>query len=193
MKYISANTSAKPPSTTMRQGTAARVLGLGPSAFLPPLAALNRAMNLDANIAVCMRPVSTSLVTRRRWPRFAVWAALLLTACGAPSPRPMPAAAGAWSRSAETPQDVDAPAVLRELGLKSARLYRYNGPVAIELRVFEMSSPTVAFEGMQRWQVRPGTLPFTVGAFLFEPSVPQAPDGAKASLEAFVTAFRAAF
>jgi hypothetical protein len=113
--------------------------------------------------------------------------------CGPQAARELPRAAGAWTLASQ--DDAEAPPVLRQLGLKSARLYRYQGPEAIELRAYEMTSSAGAFEGLQRWQVRPGTLPFSKDAFLFEPSAPAAAstEKGKAALEAFVPAFRAVF
>jgi hypothetical protein len=59
---------------------------------------------------------------------------------------------GNWkliAQEAEVPEA--APQVLRDLGLRRTTRARYSGPAEIDVTVYELASPTVAFEARQKW------------------------------------------
>ena len=50
----------------------------------------------------------------------------------------------------------EAPAMIRSLGLKRAISAEYEGNPTLRIRVYEMSSQTVAFEMIQKWPQKDG-------------------------------------
>lgn len=99
-----------------------------------------------------------------------ILAVLLAAAACEKATATLPATAAGWTRTSSSPIAAgDVPAVLTNLGLRSAIRYRYSGAVEAEADVFEMTSSTVAFEAMQKWQVAPGTMPFYKDRLLIVP------------------------
>ena len=95
--------------------------------------------------------------------------ALSLAACRR-APDPMPdiftAMAGAWHRTSlrelapSSPPDAVPPAAIERI-----RTASYEGPGKLDARVYQLTSPAVALDVVQRWRPVPGTVFFYSGRF----------------------------
>jgi hypothetical protein len=109
---------------------------------------------------------------------------VLFTACSGP-PRgleeALPASVNEWKLSGSASIAADeAPAVVRQLGLKRAVAATYQGPRAVKVRVYEMNVPTSACELIQKWRQQDGPAVYS-GPFFIVADAP--PDVAAGLLE----------
>ncbi|MCC6265872.1 MAG: hypothetical protein IT169_20045 [Bryobacterales bacterium] len=97
----------------------------------------------------------------------AALAAGLLLSCTPPKVTlTLPAQVGAWQRSAETPIDpASFPDVLRRLdAVRGVRASYSNASSSVQATVYEMPSPTSAFEAVQTYPRHAGEFYFQKGA-----------------------------
>ena len=94
--------------------------------------------------------------------------AVLLVACNSTPPAGFvfPQAVGGWKL--EQIKDLsagDAPEPIRRLGLTRTQSGEYVGPGRIAARVYEMTSPSGAFEAEQTWKPTADTVAFHKGKY----------------------------
>jgi hypothetical protein len=109
------------------------------------------------------------------------WVFLLITvlfaACSGPSRSlegALPATVNEWKLTGVTPiSAVDAPALVRQLGLKQAATATYQGPGTVRVRVYEMNVATSAFELIQKWRQQDGPAVYSGPFFIVAESAPE--------------------
>src|ERR1035441_314681 len=95
--------------------------------------------------------------------------ALSLASCRR-APAPMPdlftEVAGAWYRTSlrELPPSL-APDFVPPAAIERIRAASYEGPGKLDARVYQLTSPAVALDVVQRWRPVPGTVFFYSGRF----------------------------
>src|SRR5579864_3395824 len=99
-------------------------------------------------------------MTRRNW----FWLALAGSACSRSAPPldlfPL-AAAGGWRRTAlRQPAAGDAPDPVPRTVIDRLQTASYEGPGKLEARVYELDSPAVALDLVQRWRPSADTVFF---------------------------------
>jgi hypothetical protein len=113
------------------------------------------------------------------------WVFLLITvgfvACSGPSrnlEEALPATVNEWKLAGVTPiPSGDAPAVVRQLGLKQAVMATYQGPGTVSVRVYEMNVATSAFELIQKWRQQDGPAVYSGPFFLVADAAPHVAAG----------------
>jgi hypothetical protein len=116
------------------------------------------------------------------------WVFLLITACLAACSGPsasleefIPATVNGWKRVSTSPISVEeAPAIVRQLGLKRAMAATYQGPATVKVRIYEMNVAASAFELIQKWRQQDGPAVYN-GPFFIVGDAP--PEVAAALLE----------
>ena len=104
----------------------------------------------------------------------------------APMPDLFPETAGAWHRTAvREMKPAEAPDPVPQAGIERIRAASYEGPGKLEARVYQMSTPAVALDVVQRWQAAPDTVLIYAGRFFVVVSWKEAERGA---LREFVSA-----
>ena len=120
---------------------------------------------------------------RRNW----LWLAVVLGACtgGAPLPDLFPNnVAGVWRRTAlANPPLSSAPDPVPRSAVNRLQTATYEGPGKLEVRAYELDSPAVALDLVQRWRPSADTVFFYRGRFFVVVKWDQAE---RKSLEAFV-------
>jgi hypothetical protein len=95
--------------------------------------------------------------------------ALLLAACHhAPAPMPdiFPENAGLWHRtSVHELSAAEAPDPVPQAAIEKLRAASYEGPGKLDARVYQMSTPAVALDVVQRWHAAPDTIFFYADRF----------------------------
>jgi hypothetical protein len=92
-----------------------------------------------------------------------------LAGCARPAPMPdaFPETLGAWHRVAP-PRDVppaQPPDALPPARIEQIRAANYEGPGALEARIYVLPSSAVALDVVQRWTPRPDTVMFSSDRF----------------------------
>ena len=101
--------------------------------------------------------------------RFLLACALALGACRR-APAPMPdiftEVVGAWHRTSagELPPALEPDSVPRA-AVERIRAASYEGPGKLDARLYQLTSPAVALDVVQRWKPVPGTVFFYSGRF----------------------------
>jgi hypothetical protein len=95
--------------------------------------------------------------------------AIVLGACRrAPAPVPdfFPEVVGAWHRTSagELPPALEPDSVPRA-AVERIRAASYEGPGKLDARLYQLTSPAVALDVVQRWKPAPGTVFFYSGRF----------------------------
>jgi hypothetical protein len=95
--------------------------------------------------------------------------AIVLGACRrAPAPVPdfFPEVVGAWHRTSagELPPALEPDSVPRA-AVERIRATSYEGPGKLDARLYQLTSPAVALDVVQRWKPTPGTVFFYSGRF----------------------------
>jgi hypothetical protein len=96
-------------------------------------------------------------------PLFVCAAALVLAACSADVPMPdvFPENLAGWHRTGfRDLRAAEAPDPLPRSGIARIRTASYEGPGKLTARVYQMSSPAVALDAVQRWQTAADTVFF---------------------------------
>jgi hypothetical protein len=109
------------------------------------------------------------------------WVFLLITAlyaaCSGPSPsleKVLPSTVSEWKLAGVTPiSAADAPALVRQLGLKQAVTATYQGPRTVKVRVYEMNVATSAFELIQKWRQQDGPAVYSGQFFIVADAAPE--------------------
>ena len=105
-------------------------------------------------------------MTRRRW----ILLAVVLIGCGGAPVAvkdPLPETGGEWKRVLQNELPLEsAPPAAKKLNIRRIRYALYRGPVDLSVTVYEMP-PGTSFELMQKWQVKPRTLPFHTDSYLY--------------------------
>jgi len=106
------------------------------------------------------------LMSRRNW----MWLALLLGACRANAPLPPDLfpemVANVWRRTALEDLPVsEAPDPVPRTSVERLRTAAYEGPGKLEARVYELSSPGVGLDLVQRWRPSADTVFFYQGRY----------------------------
>ena len=103
------------------------------------------------------------------WVVAAALAAVTLAACGE---KPLPpdllpaTAAGGWHRvSLEALAPSNAPDPIPRTVIERAAVARYEGPGKLEARLYELASPAVGLDMMQRWRPSADTVFFAQGRY----------------------------
>ena len=100
------------------------------------------------------------LMTRRNW----LWLTAALVACGraAPPPNLFPqTVAGVWRRTDVRRLSAgDAPDPVPRTVINSLQAASYDGPGKLEARIYELESPGVALDQVQRWRPSADTVFF---------------------------------
>jgi hypothetical protein len=110
------------------------------------------------------------------------WAFLLITvgfaACSGPSQSlddRLPATVNEWKRVSTSSITADqAPAIIRQLGLRRAIAATYQGPSTVTVRVYEMKVAASAFELIQKWRQQDGPAVYSGTFFIVADAPPQA-------------------
>jgi hypothetical protein len=123
------------------------------------------------------RPIS------RNW----LWLAVVLCGCRAAAPLPdlfPPSVAGVWRRTAlATPSLSSTPDPVPRTAVNRLQTATYEGPGKLEARAYELDSPAVALDLVQRWRPSADTVFFYRDRFFVVVKWDQAE---RKSLEAFV-------
>jgi hypothetical protein len=102
-------------------------------------------------------------------PFFLCALALALAACHRekdPMPDVFPQDAGPWHRTAlRELRAAEAPDPVPPAGIERIRSASYQGPGKLDVRVYQMSSPAVALDMVQRWHAAPDTVFFYGGRY----------------------------
>ncbi len=163
-KYMKSITRTMPEMSRIMHETppcgirGARVLAL-------PFAGLNFAINCDGITAPRARMGESSRMKRRDW----LWLAPVLCACrkSAPPLDVFPdAVAGAWRRTALRDVPVsEAPDPVPRTSVRRLQAAAYEGPGTLEARVYELTSPGVGLDLVQRWRPSADTVFFYRGRY----------------------------
>src|ERR1017187_6595330 len=102
-------------------------------------------------------------------PRFLLACALSLASCRrvpGPMPDPFAEVAGAWHRpSVRELAPSSAPDSVPPAAIERIRAASYEGPGQLDARVYQLTSPAVALDVVQRWKPAPDTVFFYSGRF----------------------------
>jgi hypothetical protein len=106
------------------------------------------------------------LMSRRNW----IWLALALGACGSNAPLPADlfpeTVANVWRRAAVRNLPVsEAPDPVPRTSVERLQVASYEGPGKLEARVYELSSPGVGLNLVQRWRPSADTVFFYRGRY----------------------------
>ena len=106
------------------------------------------------------------LMSRRKW----MWLALALGACRRNAPLPAnffpETVANVWRRAAARNLPVsEAPDPVPRTSVERLQVAAYEGPGKIEARVYELSSPDIGLDLMQRWRPSADTVFFNRGQY----------------------------
>ena len=106
------------------------------------------------------------LMSPRNW----MWLALALGACGRNAPLPADffpeTVANVWHRTATRNLPVsDAPDPVPRTSVERLQVAAYEGPGRLEARIYELSSPGVGLDLMQRWRPSADTVFFYRGRY----------------------------
>src|SRR5579871_2718689 len=132
----------------------------------------------------CVLRVTIELMMRREW----LWLAAVPAACrrAAPAPDLLPATvAGVWRRTdlREVPA-ADAPDPVSRTVIDRLEVASYQGPGKLEARVYQLESPGIALDLVQRWRPSADTVFFYRDKFFV---VIKWQDADRKALTAFVT------
>ena len=102
--------------------------------------------------------------------RRAISAGLLALASCRRAPAPMPdiftEVVGAWHRTSVSELPLPAaPGFVPPAAIERIRAASYEGPGKLDARVYQLTSPAVALDVVQRWTPAPGTVFFYNGRF----------------------------
>src|ERR1035437_8367540 len=96
--------------------------------------------------------------------RPAISAGLLALASGRRAPAPTPdiftAGGGAWHRPSVSELPAAAPGPVPPADIERTRAASYEGPGKLDARVYQLTSPAVALDVVQRWKPAPDTVFF---------------------------------
>ncbi len=128
-------------------------------------------------------PRPKGAVTRRR----CLWLAVVLCGCHSAAPLPdlfPPTVAGVWHRTAlANPSLSSAPDPVPRTAVNRLQTAAYEGPGKLEARAYELDSPAVALDLVQRWRPSADTVFFYRDRFFVVVKWDQAE---RKALEAFV-------
>ena len=119
-------------------------------------AGLNFPIQCDVSIVLMTRPLLTVFL-------------LGMAACSrvpAPMPDLFPESVGEWHRvSVREPKAEEAPDAVPRASVERIREASYDGPGKLDARVYQMSTPAVALDVVQRWNASPDTVFFYADRF----------------------------
>jgi len=125
----------------------------------------------------------SNLMPSRNW----LWLAVVLCGCRSEAPLPdlfPPTVAGVWRRTAlANPPLSSAPDPVPRTAVNRLQTATYEGPGKLEARAYELDSPAVALDLVQRWRPSADTVFFYRDRFFVVVKWDQAE---RKSLEAFV-------
>ncbi|MBV9507406.1 MAG: hypothetical protein JO323_20630 [Acidobacteriia bacterium] len=120
---------------------------------------------------------------RRNW----LWLTLLLAACHHDAPLPdvfPPSVAAVWHRAAlAAPAISEAPDPVPRTAINRFERAAYEGPGKLDARLYELDSPVVALELVQRWRPSADTVFFYRGRYFV---VIKWQDADRKALEGFI-------
>lgn len=144
---------------------------------------MNFAINSDGSIALLRFMSESKLMRWRNW----LWLTLLVGGCHHDSPLPdvfPPTVAGVWHRATlATPGVSDAPDPVPRTAINRFERAGYEGPGKLDTRLYELDSPAVALELVQRWRPSADTVFFYRDRYFI---VIKWQDAERKALEAFV-------